>query len=167
MQAAQSANGKPFNWIRSSIVYVLGDEFYYVPNGRVPTTTQGTTPLPQEVTLADGVDITDATDGQFTDGQNTHGTDTSKKFNDASGNEAEDVDTMDYLNRKQRRRKSRTKQPIEIPQPVLIGPYPGNSRKIVFIPGMNNISVFVSYRKSIQNQFDEKRVEIDFDTVLK
>ena len=81
----------------------------------------------------------------MTDGQNTHGTDASKKFNDASGNEAEDIDTMDYLNRKQRRRKSRAKQLIEFPQPVLIGPYPGNGPKIVFIPGMKKNLVYFCY----------------------
>jgi len=110
-----------------------GDEFYYVPNGRVPTSTQGTVPIPQEVTVTDAPDATDCTDGQFTDGQNTDGTKASQKF-DATLNDAEDIDAMGYLNRKQRRKKSRTKHLIEIPQPVLIGPYAGNSRKIVFIP---------------------------------
>ena len=114
---------------------MLGDEFYYVPNGRVPTSTQGTAPIPQEVTVTDGADATDCTDGQFTDGQNTNATGANEKRNEASLNEVDDIDPMDYLNRKHRRRKSRTKQLIEIPQPVLIGPYPGNSRKIVFIPG--------------------------------
>ena len=115
---------------------MLGDEFYYVPNGRVPTSTQGTAPIPQEVTVTDGADATDCTEGQFTDGQNTNATGASKKGNEASLNEIDDIDPMDYLNRKHRRRKSRTKQLIEIPQPVLIGPYTGNSRKIVFIPGI-------------------------------
>ena len=73
---------------------------------------------------------------QFTDGQNTNATGASKNGNEASFNEIDDIDPMDYLNRKHRRRKSRTKQLIEIPQPVLIGPYTGNSRKIVFIPGI-------------------------------
>jgi len=112
------------------------DEFYYVPNGRVPTSTQGTAPIPQEVTVTDGADATDCTEGQFTDGQNTNATGASKNGNEASFNEIDDIDPMDYLNRKHRRRKSRTKQLIEIPQPVLIGPYTGNSRKIVFIPGI-------------------------------
>ena len=115
---------------------MLGDEFYYVPNGRVPTSTQGTAPMPQEVTVTDGADATDCTEGQFTDGQATNATGASKKGNEASLNEIDDIDPMDYLNRKHRRRKSRTKQLIEIPQPVLIGPYTGNSRKIVFIPGI-------------------------------
>ena len=92
--------------------------------------------MPQEVTVTDGADATDCTEGQFTDGQNIDATGASKKGKEASLNEIDDIDPMDYLNRKHRRRKSRTKQLIEIPQPVLIGPYTGNSRKIVFIPGI-------------------------------
>lgn len=100
------------------------DEFYYVPNGRVPTSNQGTTPYDIPT---DGIDQGEATDGQFTtDGLNT---DASQKVTEA----AED-DDIDKIGRKHRRRKTRTKQLIEIPQPVLIGPYASHGKKIVFIP---------------------------------